>query len=176
MICDCIIKTLKNKSDKILWQAIYIKGKKELEDVEFDINYVNKKFNNSKEYKEIVVCETDDFEIDDFNDIKIIFPDEQDFTYLLDYRDIKKGDFVYLENGVFKIIETWNDIREAGYYSYKIWNDYPILEYKFEKMYYEKHNITKFKVEGLNKSFVWEDYNYQQSFLYLKQQEEINQF
>jgi hypothetical protein len=175
MLNNCIVKTLKNKSGDIIWQALYLNGKKEVEDIKLDMELSIKIFNDSKEFQETIIREDDDFEIDLFEERNCWFPEEEDFSYLLDYKDLQVGDIVYLETGCFKVSKTWTSIRKAGYYDYKLWYNSDLLECSFEKMYYKEHEVLNFEVEDSNKSYVWEDYNYQQSFLYLKHQEELNE-
>jgi len=114
----------------------------------------------NKKYEEVYVYERD------FDNIHNAFPNDEDFSYLLDYKKIDIGDKIYLENGVYIITEIKSGFRNEGFYDYVEWCDN--LTCKISKIKYSSHNITKIKVDGMKRYIVWEDYNYQQSYLYKK--------
>ena len=161
----CVIKTLRDKEENIVWQCLYKNGKKQLEDVSIDPNVAKKLFNDNKTCKIIEVTE-DDFTLDEKD---LFFPEIEDFTHYLDYKKIDVGDTVYLIDGEFKIESIEEDYRTAGYYDIVMWHE---IDKKFystkHNTFYDGHSVITFKVEGKDEEFIWEDYNYQQSFLYLK--------
>jgi hypothetical protein len=155
---ECIIKTARYEDNTVLWQGLYLEGKKVLENFEIDLNVALPIFapNVSSVY-EVNVLEFD------FSDIIKSFPDEEDFSYLLDYKDLSIGDKVWLEDGEYVVTTVKTDYRAAGKYTVTEW--YSNIPIPVEVIYCG-HNVTIFTVEGNTKEYVWEDYNYQQSNLY----------
>jgi hypothetical protein len=39
------------------------------------------------------------------------------------------------------------------------------LRFEINKIFYDNHHVTTFTILEDNKTYIWEDYNYQQSFL-----------
>lgn len=161
---NCIIKRAKEtNTSKILWEALYYNGVKQVEDYKLDIKKCVDIFANGSKYEIIDIYDSDiDYNVDD------CFPEEEDFSYLLDYSIIEPMMFVYLKDGEYIVDKIWDDYREAGVY--KIWEWNITMDGKFEPIeteyYFEGHNIKNFTVIGRDETFIWEDYNYQQSYLY----------
>ncbi|SRR6266403_101592 len=155
---QCVLKTAIDDNDKIQWQALYVDGKKVLENFEIDIEKALPIFTPGNIDYDVV-----DMRENEFSDIDNSFPSNEDFYYLLDYRDIEVGSKVWLEDGEWEVSEVVGGYRETGEYEYVDWKG--LTPYK-KMIRYSGHIITRFKVKGKNITFVWEDYNYQQSYLY----------
>lgn len=154
---NCIIKRAFDCSDNIQWEALYVDGFKVLENFEIDLDKALPIFSpNSK-------CEEVELKESDFEDIEMSFPLYEDFSYLLDYRDIEIGSKVWLDDGEWEVSEVTEGYRESGNYEYVEWI---CLTPHRKTITYVGHTIKKFKVKGKKITFVWEDYNYQQSFIY----------
>jgi hypothetical protein len=153
----CVLKTALDSNNNIQWQGLYVNGNKVLENFQIDLELALPIFSpNSK-------CEMIYMREDDFLDINNSFPQYEDFSYLLDYRDIQIGSIVWLYDGQWEVSEIFSGYRESGEYEYTEW----VGNTPYKKMItYSGHPITKFKVKGKNIILVWEDYNYQQSYLY----------
>jgi hypothetical protein len=119
----------------------------------------------------------DDFvyiSVNDFYDKNLYLPNHNDFSYLMDYTEIKNGDQVYIYDEQNKNIlyVTVKDIssrfRPKGMYDIYDWDiDTTMNDLRFEinKIFYDNHHVTTFTILEDNKTYIWEDYNYQQSFL-----------
>ena len=92
--------------------------------------------------------------------------DYEDFSYLLDYQEIYIGKEIFLFDRIGIVTEIKESFREEGFYDFCVWSDdnKPSLT----KIKYSSHKTTLFKVDSTNIYYVWEDYNYQQSYLYNK--------
>lgn len=165
---ECVIKTLRDKEENIVWQCLYKNGKKLLEDISINPDTAKKLFNDNKTCKIIEITE-DNFTIEEKD---LFFPEIEDFTHYLDYKKIDVGDEVYLLEGKFEIKTIEEGYRTAGYYDIVMWHEIDNKLYSSKQdTFYDGHSVIKFKVEGKNEDYIWEDYNYQQSFLYLKSKE-----
>lgn len=153
----CVLKTAIDDCDNIQWQGLYVDGKKVLENFEIDIDKALPIF--APDLK----CEKIEFYEGDFENIDEAFPLNEDFSYLMDYREISVGSKVWLDDGEWIVSEITTGYREAGEYEYVEWK--ALVPYR-KVITYVGHEITKFKVKGKKIIFVWEDYNYQQSFIY----------
>jgi hypothetical protein len=154
---ECVIKTALDSANNIQWQGLYVKGKKVLENYVLDIDIAVSIFAPGCMYRVVNIHE------DDFSSITSSFPDEEDFSYLLDCDVIQVGSMVWLEDGLFEVTEIRTSYRMSGNYKYVEWQDGKPTE---QTMFYSGHTITQFKVKGKRSTLVWEDYNYQQSNLY----------
>lgn len=160
----CVIKTLKDEDDKIVWEALYINGKKQLEDVVLNKEAANKLFNKNKEYKNVIIKES----MIDEDNLEEFFPNQHDFTDLLDYTNVSVGDKIYLLDNVHEIESISKEYRTSDYYDLYIWTNIDgKYFYNMDKTFYSGHEAEKLKLKGCDKEIFWEDYNYQQSFLYL---------
>lgn len=160
---ECVVKTAKDKLGKILWQAIYVDNKKETENYSIDLDRALKYYAPNGLWKNV------DFTDDEvYSFLEDYFPEVEDFTYLLDCTDIVKGKEVFLLNGKNIVNDIWTEYRPAGDYEKWHWEEIDSRYYgaKFNQ-YMQGHEVTKFTVEGSDEVFVWEDWNYHQSFLYL---------
>jgi hypothetical protein len=155
---DCIIKTALDTDGNVQWQGLYLNGKKVVENFQIDLDIALPIFApEAKNIHEVNVLE------DDFSSIASSFPDEEDFSYLLDYRTLEVGDIVWLENGSCEVCEVFAGYRPAGDYPFTDWcGDVPLVI----QASYMGHTVTNFKIKGSDMVYVWEDYNYQQSNLY----------
>jgi hypothetical protein len=153
---ECVIKTAIDIHDNIQWQGLYVNGKKVIENYILDIDIAVSIFAPNSEYLNITVYE------DDFSSIASSFPDEEDFSYLLDNKVLKVGDTVWLSDGSYCVSEVRNSYRIAGNYDVTEWsNNKPFTK----SVFYTGHTIVEFNVKGKPDCFVWEDYSYQQSDL-----------
>jgi hypothetical protein len=153
---DCVIKTAMDGDDNIQWQCLYVDGKKAIENYVLDIDLAVSIFAPDSVYQTVTVYESN------FDEISSSFPDEEDFSYLMDNRTIEVGDMVWLNDGSFYITEIRESYRTSGYYSLTEWVDNkPIIK----SIYYTGHIVTEFRVEGKTECLIWEDYSYQQSDL-----------
>ena len=164
---NCVIKTLKDKSDNIVWEALYLNSEKQIEDICLNKEQVNEMFNKGGEYKEYIINENE-YDISQ-NTYREHFKDTEDFSHLLDYTEPIIGGQVILDDGSVNIIkEIVESYRIAGYYPTKIWFELDnTYTYNIDNMFYTGHIIREILLENGTK-IIWEDYNYQQSFLYLK--------
>ena len=165
MELKCVIKTLKNEDDKTVWEALYIDGKKQLEDVEINKEAANDLFNKKDEYKNVIVKEEyiDDESLNDY------FPTNEDFTDLLDYRKVMIGSSVYLFDGLYEVEDIKEEYRISNNYDVFVWTKIDNkLYYNIDKTFYSGHVALKLKLKNREEEIFWEDYNYHQSFLYLK--------
>jgi hypothetical protein len=155
---DCIIKTAFDKDNNVQWQGLYLDGKKVLENFEIDMEVALPIFAPDAKFIHAVnVME------DDFSSISSSFPNEEDFSYLLDYRDIKVGEYVWLEDGIHEVVEIKSGYRPAGEYVVTEWYGHVPVPVKTT---FSGHEVISFKVKGNTSEYIWEDYNYQQSNLY----------
>jgi galactose-1-phosphate uridylyltransferase len=154
---ECVVKTALDSDNSIQWQGLYVDGKKVLESYSLDIDIAVSIFAPDREYQHVYVYEND------FSSISQSFPDEEDFTYLLDGTEVRVGSRIWLENGSHEVVEIRPTYRVAGNYSYTNWESGVAVK---TDTYYLGHDITEFRVSGSSKFLVWEDYNYQQSNLY----------
>jgi hypothetical protein len=164
----CVIKILKDLEGKTIWMGFYLNNKKMLDKEELNVEFIMKTFNPQGTYKEVEIVE--EFIPDNFK--FLYFPEEEDFSYLMDKDIVEVGEKIFMIDGVHEVIEVWDDIREDGLYPIMHWEDIEGRLYRSQyKLKYEEHNILKFKVKNDDTEYVWEDFNYQQSYLsdYLKQ-------
>jgi hypothetical protein len=160
---ECVVKTAIDRNGIILWRAIYVDGKKETENYDIDLNKVLKHYAPNNKWKEITIVENDIYFVLDEH-----FPEKDDFSYLLDYSEIRIGKEVFLSDGKHIISDFWKDYRVSG--KYDIWHWVEIDSKWFAakmNVYMSGHDIIKFKVENSDEIFIWEDWNYHQSYLYL---------
>ena len=136
---ECVIRVCKDYNQNILWSAIYIDGKLDTELEYFNPEKLAKAYGYDVYYVD-TVFDNDFEESKDF-----LFPQEEDFSYLLDERLIQEGDLVFLKDGIHIVEEI-------------IFND---TEYKV-------------KVKGDNKYYDWGYYGYIQSDLYNKYKKELH--
>ena len=156
---DCIVKTAKDDAGNILWQAIYVNNKKEVENNQIDVENAMKYFSPNNNWKEFIFIE---------NDIHLHFPYTDDFIYLLDFTEIEIGKIVYLPIGKCIVSKIWNDYRIAGEFEFWHWEDIDDKWYGTKyKQNLSGHEVSKFNIEGSDEVFVWEDWYYHQSFLYI---------
>jgi hypothetical protein len=107
----------------------------------------------------------------DINDEKYYLPTHHDFSYLMDYKDIVINDKVYVyddnEVRLYTVRTIDNTIRENGLYDYYEYeaNSMNHIKCVDTKIYFNKHKATIFRVDETDKTFIWEDYNYHQSYL-----------
>ena len=86
----------------------------------------------------------------------------------MDYSEIEINNKVYLFDGIYSISEFWEDYRVAGYYDMYHWENIDGKWYGAKyTQHLESHLIIKFKVNESENVYIWEDWNYQQSFLHL---------
>lgn len=154
---ECVLKTAINDQKEILWQALYVDQIKVIENFTLEIDLVTKIF--ATNYK----CEHTQVFENDFSSIEEAFPTSENFVYLLDYRTLEVGMIVWLEDGSYIVEEIVNSYRPSGNYDIVEWNGY---NYNNKNTFMLGHDITKFKVKGMDKYYIWQDYNYQQSYLY----------
>lgn len=163
---ECIVKTAKDNLGNILWRAIYVKGKKEMESFNIDLDKVLFYYAPNGKWKEVIFIEKDTQYIYDY--IQEFFPDIEEFLELMDYTELYEGKIVYLPTGEHIVEEIWYDIRKEGEYNYWHWENIDGKWYSAKfKQYYEEHDVIKFKIINSDEEFIWEDLNYQQSFLYI---------
>lgn len=163
MLYECVVKTGKNLNNEIIWKAFYVKNVKIFENEDFDIDFLINKFSINKKWKEIFVTANDIMD-----NKENYFPIKDDFTYLMDYQEIEIGKTVYMYDGIHYIKKFWYDYRPSGLYDVFVWEKIGELWYAGSyKQEMSGHQVIKFEVEGSTNIFIWEDYNYQQSFLYL---------
>lgn len=160
---ECVIKTAKDINGKILWRAIYVDNKKCLEDFDFDLNKALEVYAPNGVWKEVIFIDDDVFSYKDE-----WFPMYEDFIFLLDYTDISSGETILLNDGEHIVKDVWDDVRPAGFY--EIWH-WELIEDKWYagkfKQYFETHDVVKFTIENSENVYVWQDWDYHQSFLYL---------
>jgi hypothetical protein len=163
---NCVVRICKNINGDIIWSGLYLNGSRYISLNYFDIEKMVDMYSENGQYLEDIFIE--EYPEDVYANIDDFFPEEEDFSYLLDMGDIEVGEPVYLFEGVFKVNKVWEDYRKKGNYKMVHWDEtngyLSCTELDNE---WDGHSITKFTVEGLNDVFVWEDYNYQQSFLYV---------
>lgn len=165
-ILKYIIKKCERSDGYTNWMALYIDGIKELESYSFDIDLILNNYGTELNYIIDLIIEDDEYFMYDIMDE--LFPDIEDFSYMLDNNDINIGSYIFLEQGMFEVISLEEDYRPEGSYKMKHWElidgKYICSEYNIDWI---GHSIIKVKVKGLDGEIIWEDYNYQQSFLYL---------
>lgn len=160
----CVIKTLKDENDTVVWEALYIDGKKQLEDIEINKEAANKLFNKNNNYKNFIIKEKYINE----ESIKNHFPVNETFIDLLDYKNIEIGTKIFLFDGQYEIESINEEYRISNYYDVVVWTEIDNkYYYNIDKTFYVGHNALKLKLKGFNEEVFWEDYNYQQSYLYL---------
>lgn len=146
------------------------------------VNNILYKTFQDKELLEKYVCSRYNKHVDDFVYISLndlydkndYLPNHNDFSYLMDYTDIKKGDNVYIYDDVNEKVMyvTVNDIssnfRPKGMYKIYNWdidlnmND---IDFVINDIFYDNHYVTTFSILEDANLYIWEDFNYQQSFL-----------
>ncbi len=160
---DCIVKTAKDSVGNILWRAIYVNNYKEYENYDIDLKKALKYYAPSGKWKEITIIEDDIYVLLDEH-----FPEKDDFLDLMDYSEIYINKEVYLSDGKFLVSDFWVDYRPSDKYEIWYWEE---IDNKFYAakiyQYLTGHDVIKFKVYGSEDIYVWEDWNYHQSFLYL---------
>jgi hypothetical protein len=167
---DCVVKTAIDKDGNILWRAIYVNNKKEVENFNIDLKKILKAYAPNGKWKDVKVTDEDVY-----SHLEDYFPEVEDFTYLLDYSEIEVGKTIFLFNGKNVVTEIWDDYRPAGDYDSWHWEEIDKRYYGAKtNQYFQGHNVTKFVVEGSDEEYVWEDWNYQQSFLYLNYKQHGN--
>ena len=167
---ECVVKTAKDRNEKILWQAIYVNNKKETENYTIDLDKALKYFSPNNNWKEVIFTEDDVYSL-----LEDSFPEIEDFTYLLDYSTIDIGKTVYLPDGEKTVTKISNDYRSSGYYEVWHWEEIGGKYYgAVNNQYLQGHDVIKFQIEGSDEIYIWEDWNYHQSFLYLKYNEYNN--
>ena len=125
---DCIVKTAKDDAGNILWQAIYVNNKKEVENNQIDLENAMKYFSPKNNWKE----------------------------------------FIFIPIGKCIVSKIWNDYRIAGEFEFWHWEDIDDKWYGTKyKQNLSGHEVSKFNIEGSDEVFVWEDWYYHQSFLYI---------
>lgn len=159
---ECVVKTVKNKNGDILWRAIYVDNKKEIENSNIDLDNILPFYAPNNKWKEEVIME-DDIHIDD---IQIYFPEKDDFSFLLDFTDLEVGKEIFMSNGINIVTSFWKDYRGDGMYDFWMWEEIGDKWYAIiNKVQYVGHDVIKFKVENDDNVYVWEDWNYHQSYL-----------
>jgi hypothetical protein len=160
---ECVVKTVKNKRGDILWRAIYVDNKKEIENNDINLDEILPFYAPTGKWKEEVIMEDDDILLEN---IKDYFPENDDFSFLLDFTDLEIGKEIYMRNGINIVTSFWKDYRGDGMYDVWMWEEIGDKWYAIiNQVEYVGHNVTKFKVENDENEYVWEDWNYQQSFL-----------
>jgi hypothetical protein len=163
---NCVVRVCRDRDDEIVWTALYLDGVRFISMNYFDVDKMVDKYSDNGQYIEDVFIE--EYPEDVYENIDEYFPEYEDFTYLLDMGEIGVGEPVYLFDGVYIVSKVWEGYREKGNYKIVHWvetnGQLSCTEVDNE---WEGHNVTMFSVEGSEEEFVWEDYNYQQSFLYL---------
>jgi hypothetical protein len=153
---ECVIKTAIDAQNNVQWQGLYVNGKKVIENYVLDVDIATSIFAPNSVCQNVTVYE------EDFSSISSSFPEDEDFSYLLDNRTIKVGDMVWISDGSYKVSDIRETYRVAGNYNITEWyNSEPITK----SVFYVGHVVTEFKVKGKDDFFVWEDYCYQQSEL-----------
>ena len=85
-----------------------------------------------------------------------------------EYKTIEIGKIVYLPIGKCIVSKIWNDYRIAGEFEFWHWEDIDDKWYGTKyKQNLSGHEVSKFNIEGSDEVFVWEDWYYHQSFLYI---------
>jgi len=164
---ECIVRTAKDKEGNILWRAIYVDNKKRLENYNLDLNETLVKYAPTNKWKEDIIVEDDIYSY-----LENYFPDICDFLHLLDYSEIYSNKKIYLFDKTGVVNNTWKDVRVDGKYDMYHWEEIGDKWYsaKYSQVF-KSHDITKFTLEDSDEVYVWEDYDYQQSFLYLKNED-----
>ncbi len=165
-ILKYVIRKCERSDGYTNWMALYKDGHKELETYSFDIDAILDNYGDDIRYIIDLIIEEDELLMHE--DMDLLFPEYEDFTYMLDNNVIDIGSYIFLEDGMFEVSSLETDYRPSGTYKMKHWEKvdekYISSEYDID---WVAHGITKVKVKGLDGEFIWEDYNYQQSFLYL---------
>ncbi len=160
---ECIVKTAKDTTGNILWRAIYVNNKKETENYNIDLDKALKYYAPKGCWKEVIFTEDDVYSF-----LEDHFPEIENFTFLLDYSEIEIGKKVFLSDKISKVNKTWSDYRPSGEYEIWHWEEIDNKYYAAKsKQFFQGHNVIKFTVDNSDVEYVWEDWNYQQSFLYL---------
>ena len=164
-ILKYVIRKCERSDGYTNWMALYKDGHKELETYSFDINLILDNYGSEIKYILDLIIED---EIEFIESKYDLFPDYEDFSYLLDNNKLNIGSYIFLEDGMFEVEHIESDFRPSGTYKMKHWekigNRFFSSEFDIE---WYAHSITKFKVKGVEHEFIWEDYSYQQSYLYL---------
>lgn len=158
-----IIKILKNTKSETLWMGFYnSEGSLILENIYLNIDMCESLFGKCKILN---IC-------DDSYDIRKHFKPVEDFEYLLDFSPIEKGNNIYTFDGILTIKNYKEITRPPGYYNYYYWTFIDKqLYYKITQVHYEEHNVFEFTVNENDNTYIYEDYNYQQTYIkdYLQQ-------
>jgi hypothetical protein len=156
-----IIKTAYCGEDTV-WEAFYLDGVKQIEGVSLQRECLARIFKPEQDIVENTVYECD---LED--NIELSFPEREDFSYLLDYRSIKESSTVYLPSGVYEVTSVKDKYRPSGHYHVTEWfeSDGELCS-RTERVFYKAHTAQAFKVKGDEAEYIWEDYNYQQSYLH----------
>lgn len=167
-----VIRIIMDERKNVILIGIYIDNKRYITGEYLDIQAISEKF-NSFDWETDVIYLGDD-ELVFFNDNKNEYlPLTEDFLHLLDYTEINIGDTVYLFDTKNTVSHIEKGKRLKGIYEYYHWEEIDNKWYsaKIDNEYLEDHEIILFKVNGDDKLYIWDDYTYQQSFLYLKLQQ-----
>lgn len=164
---NCVVRICKSHFDNsVIWTAMYINGERFLSLNYFDVEKMVDLYSDNGKYIEDVFIE--EYPEDVYADIDLYFPEFEDFTYLLDMGELNVGEPVYMFDGCHIVSEIWEGHRVKGNYKIVHWDEtngsLSCTEIDNE---WEGHMVTYFTIEGSDEEYVWEDYNYQQSYLYL---------
>jgi hypothetical protein len=160
---ECIIKTAKDSRGNILWRALYVNNIKEFENYDLDLSKIVDNYSPLGKWKEIIIIEDNIYSL-----LEEYFPEKDDFIDLMDYSDIFINKEVYLSDGKYVVSEFWKDYRPSDVYEIWHWENIDNKYYAAKtSQYLLGHDIIKFKVLNSDSIYIWEDWNYQQSFLYL---------
>ena len=162
---ECVVKTAKNKDSEILWRAIYVDSIKVFENYNINLKDALKYYAPNGLWKEEIILEDDVYSyLDEY------FPEHEDFTFLMDYSELKVGNVVYLQNGKNVVKSISKSYRPSGEYEIWIWEEIDNKWFAVKtKQYLQGHDILVFTIENdeSNIEYIWEDWNYHQSFLYI---------
>lgn len=165
MVMEYVVRICKDKkTNETIWTALYVKNERVLSINYFDIDKVVKNYNNEGKYITDVFYE--EYPEDVYENIDDFFPLYDDFTHLMDYCDIKIGDTIYMFDSQHVVTHIEKSYRPLDKYKYVHWCEVNGMLSCTESEEDMTGDITLFKVEGSDKQYVWEDYYYQQSFLY----------
>ncbi len=157
-----VIRKCVNSENYTIWMALYKNGIKQMETYSF--NPSNLTYLTDNNHTIDVFIENDEQYI--MLNIDTYFPEIEDFSYLLDMRDISIGSYVYLPTGVFRVNKTWESRRDEGVYDLVIWEKIGNELYSTTiKNEYASHNVLMFRVNSSDEDYICEDYNYKQGNL-----------